>query len=61
MVGVSVSVRDGEDVPVWNENASCADEMNILGKMSSVCRCHLKERFTNVFAHIVCFVDCEVY
>lgn len=34
VVGVSVSIRDREDViQVWNGNASCANKSNILGRI----------------------------
>jgi len=37
VVGVSVSVRDREDVfQVWNGNASCANESNIVGRINEL-------------------------
>lgn len=37
MVGVSVSVRDREDVfQVWNGNALCANESKILGRINEL-------------------------
>ncbi|KAM8864255.1 eukaryotic translation initiation factor 4E type 3-like isoform 3-T3 [Spinachia spinachia] len=37
VVGVSVSVREREDVfQVWNGNASCANESNILGRINEL-------------------------
>ncbi|TNN73508.1 Eukaryotic translation initiation factor 4E type 3 [Liparis tanakae] len=37
VVGVSVSVRDREDVfQVWNGNASCANGSNIVGRINEL-------------------------
>lgn len=37
VVGVSVSIRDREDViQVWNGNASCANKSNIIGRIQEL-------------------------